>query len=227
MMSRKRCKGNTALHISELQAAIEGKRVAVVGNAKQTLEGEGRLPIDDYDYVIRFNRAMVGTRLGAKTDLLVLAQIGIQQHILSTVRPELILWTRPQKFQEIPKSHDYLNHCDNVIILPKDLLFGLHSDFGTLELKSVGNMMLPKRRVPSTGFIGLWYLLEHCSPASVDIWGFDFWESRSTSSPERATPGPHDYGLERAKLYGMGGFKFIDPKHNDPNQGEIVKKYLK
>ena len=214
------------LKLNVNRAMVKGKKVALIGNAKRTIyNSDGSpnkepLPIDNhYDVIVRLNMAMVGTRLGARTDILGLAQRNICQHVLTRVRPMWILWTRPEDFRDFPPEMEWLRDTINVAILPKPFLTWLQTKMGTTKKASGPSHMSPGRRVPSTGLLMLLWLLRDCEPAWVDVWGFDFWKSGTTSTPERSYPGPHDYQMERAILFAQRGWTWIDPSHNDPERG--------
>lgn len=206
---------NRKMNLESIKECVYGKHIAVVGNARALVEnGTDKLPIDDYEVVVRINKPVISNRTGFRTDVLFLAQRNAESHIVNTVKPTWICWTRPEAFQDIPKSHIWLTTQPNVAVIPKDFLFAVHKRFGTKKATGVASMD-QNRRVPSTGFLTLWYLFRECEPKWVDVWGFDFWLSGTTSTPGRSHPGPHDYPMERSILMGEKSWGWVDPRHND------------
>lgn len=158
---------------AELFSRLAGKSVALVGNARALLEAGQAAEIDAYDIVIRMNKAPgLGTPGGGyKIDWI--ATAGLTPHnVLPTV---LWLGRRVRK-------------------VPYDLLMsGRLFVYSSLHRGALSETLTARA---STGVMAVELLLR--SPArSIDLFGFDFYESRSLSGEQTLETAPHAYGEER------------------------------
>lgn len=169
----------TARDISALRSLFHAQSVAVVGNSR-ALSGSSHGPqIDSGSIVVRFNHAQMHSPIshGSKTDVLV-TSVAIDHQRLRTINPKYLLAMSPRrKFNFAVSSH-------------KELYLNSISEYN--KILSETNI---KR--PTTGLMML-HFLKHSEASSVDIFGFDFYRSRSSSGCQTIDTTPHDYALEEA-----------------------------
>ncbi|MFO1175632.1 MAG: glycosyltransferase family 29 protein [Paracoccaceae bacterium] len=162
-----------------LMAALDGKRVALVGNARALAGQAHGAEIDAADLVIRINRAPMPSAVshGTRTDWLALAT-GIGGVELDRIRPGRILWM----------SHKRKRLPWRVAASPG---FYLHPQAEFLRLK--GTLGAP----PTTGLM----MIDLCAAsglAGLALYGFDFFASLSLTGSRSAAQVPHDFAAERA-----------------------------
>ena len=164
---------------ADLLAEIQGKRVALVGNARSLTERDEGAEIDTADLVIRINRApMPASRThGTRTDWLALAtSIGAED--LDRVRPGRILWMS-HKRKRLPWA---LAQSDGFYLHPL-------SDWAALR----DRLGAP----PTTGLMMI-DLLAASGLASLRLHGFDFFASLSLTGSRGVDQVPHDFTAEKA-----------------------------
>lgn len=162
-----------------LMAALEGRRVALVGNARALAGQAHGAEIDAADLVIRINRAPMPSAVshGTRTDWLALAT-GIGGVELDRIRPGRILWM----------SHKRKRLPWRVATSPG---FYLHPLAAFRRLKST--LGAP----PTTGLM----MIDLCAAsglAALTLYGFDFFASLSLTGSRSAAQVPHDFAAERA-----------------------------
>lgn len=162
-----------------LMAALEGRRVALVGNARALAGQAHGAEIDAADLVIRINRAPMPSAAshGTRTDWLALAT-GIGGAELDRIRPGRILWM----------SHKRKRLPWRVATSPG---FYLHPLAAFRRLKST--LGAP----PTTGLM----MIDLCAAsglAGLTLYGFDFFASLSLTGSRSAAQVPHDFAAERA-----------------------------
>ncbi len=162
---------------TELMADLEGRRVALVGNARSLSERDEGAEIDRADLVIRINRApMPASRThGTRTDWLALATL-IGAEDLDRVRPRRMLWM----------SHKRKRLSWRVATSPGFYLHPL-PDWRALA----DTLGAP----PTTGLM-LIDLLATSGLAELRLHGFDFFASLSLTGSRRADQVPHDFATE-------------------------------
>lgn len=162
----------------QLLAKLSRKRVAVVGNARsldQTMRGA---EIDGHDIVIRFNRAPIVAVAshGARTDWLA-TSVHVDGHRLVQLGVEQLLWMTPRH----RKLNEDMLKVDQLYIHPI-------KDASSLAKRA-------KVDRPTTGL----YIIDLLSKSdcrSVDLYGFDFYKSQSSSGHQTTENTPHSYNLE-------------------------------
>lgn len=157
----------------ELFSRLDGKSVALVGNARALIETCQGSEIDAFDIVIRMNKAPGLGSAGSGSKIDWIATSGQTQHdVLPTV-----LWVG-RRVRKVP--YDLL--VSGRLFVYSSVRRGALSE--TLTARA------------STGVMTVELLLR--SPArSVDLFGFDFYESRSLSGEQTLETAPHAYGEER------------------------------
>lgn len=164
---------------ASLLATLQGKSVALIGNARSLADRTEGAAIDGADLVIRINRAPMPSALshGSRTDWLALAtSIGADD--LDRIRPARLLWMSHKR-----KRLDW-----RIATSPGFYLHPL-PDYQRLR----DRLMAP----PTTGLMMI-DLLAASDLARLDLYGFDFFTSLSLTGSRTADQVPHDFAAERA-----------------------------
>ncbi len=163
---------------ADLAAALAGRTVALVGNARALSQHNHGSAIDASDIVIRINRApMPSSRThGTRTDWLALAT-ALGAADLDRIRPRRILWMSPKR-----KRLAYA-----VATMPG---FYLH------PILDIARLSETLGAPPTTGLMMI-DLLARFDPARVTLYGFDFFASLSLTGSRTAAQVPHDFSAER------------------------------
>lgn len=162
-----------------LLADLEGKSVALVGNARSLAEARHGATIDAADLVIRINRAPMPApeSHGRRTDWLALA-VRLPDEDRARLDPARFLWMSPKR-----KRLDWRTATSPG--------FYLHPlpDYHALK----DRLAAP----PTTGAMMIDLLLRS-RLSSLTLYGFDFFASQSLSGRRTAQQVPHDFGAEAA-----------------------------
>lgn len=164
---------------ADLLADLEGKSVALIGNARSLAETRHGAAIDAADMVIRINRAPMpaAESHGTRTDWLALA-VRLPDDDLARIAPRRILWMSPKRkrlgFRIAQGNGFYLHPL---------------ADYQTLK----DRLAAP----PTTGAMMIDLLLRS-RLSSLTLHGFDFFASQSLSGSRTADQVPHDFGAEAA-----------------------------
>ena len=161
-----------------LLAELEGKTVAVVGNARSLASRRFGDDIDAHDIVVRFNRVPIVTRLshGYRTDW-VATGVPITQERLTSLGASRLLWLSA-----------YRRKMTRETIAVKQLYLHPVGDIGSLARRATVER-------PSTGLTAL-DLLSKSKLASATLYGFDFYHSQSASSHQTIENAPHAFDKE-------------------------------
>ncbi|WP_347139232.1 glycosyltransferase family 29 protein [Paracoccus sp. SSK6] len=162
-----------------LLADLEGKALALIGNARSLAEGRQGAAIDAADLVIRINRAPMPApeSHGTRTDWLALA-VRLPDQDRARLSPARLLWMSPKRkrldWQTATSPGFYLHPLEDYRAL-KDRL---------AAPPTTGAMMID--------------LLLRAPLSSLTLYGFDFFASQSLSGRRTADQVPHDFGAEAA-----------------------------
>ncbi|WP_299360739.1 glycosyltransferase family 29 protein [uncultured Paracoccus sp.] len=173
-----------------LLAALDGQRVALVGNARAFADQRHGAAIDSADLVIRINRAPMPSREshGQRTDWLALAT-RLRAADRTRLSPARILWMSPKR-----KRLDWQTaHSPGFYLHPP-------ADYAAL----VQRLGAP----PTTGAMTIELALRS-RLARLDLYGFDFFASQSLSGRRQAAQVPHDFAAEAAWAAGLAA---ADPR---------------
>ena len=164
---------------ADLLAALKGKRVALVGNARSLADRAEGIEIDGADLVIRINRApMPASRThGTRTDWLALAT-SIAEADLERLGASRLLWMS-HKRKRLPWR------------VATSRGFYLHPQRDWAQLRN--RLGAP----PTTGLMMI-DLLAQSELASLRLHGFDFFASLSLTGSRRADQVPHNFTAEHA-----------------------------
>ena len=169
---------------AELLAALKGKTVALVGNARALSGTRQGAEIDAHDVVIRINLAPMpdAASHGTRTDWLGLA-VRLPRAERARIKPGRILWMSHKR-----KRLDYTSaHSRGFYLHPLTDYAALRDDL---------------RAAPTTGAM-LIDLLLRSDLARLDLYGFDFFASQSLSGSRTAEQVPHDFSTEAAWVEGL------------------------
>lgn len=163
---------------SSMLAALSGRSVALVGNARSLANGMAGAEIDAHDLVIRINRAPMPspTSHGSHTDWLALA-VRMGATDLAALDPHLTLWMS-HKRKRLPWA-------------------AVTRRFYLYPQAEIGRLWAKLGAQPTTGLM-LIDLLAGSQASRIDLYGFDFFRSLSLSGHRAAAQVPHDFAAERA-----------------------------
>ena len=162
-----------------LLADLEGRSVALIGNARALAQTRQGAAIDAADLVIRINRAPMPSPAshGTRTDWLALA-VRLPDEDRARLSPSRILWMSPKR-----KRLDWQTATS-----PGFYLHPL-GDYRALK----DRLAAP----PTTGAMMIELLLRS-QLARLTLHGFDFFASQSLSGRRTADQVPHDFVAEAA-----------------------------
>lgn len=161
----------------DLLAALTGKHVALVGNARALAETRHGAAIDAADLIIRINLAPMPSAEshGSRTDWLALA-VRLKPAERVRLDPRRILWMSPKR-----KRLDWASASSPGFYLhPLEDYHALKEGLGAPP--TTGAMMID--------------LLLRSDLASLTLYGFDFFASQSLSGRRTADQVPHDFSSE-------------------------------
>jgi len=160
---------------SDLVQYLNNKRIALLGNAKSILETEK--DFSNYQIVIRMNDSNPKGKekyIGDKTNILVLST-PLSKETIKEFNAKYVFWATPKNRSKIEYDFCYdLKDWEKL--------------FNTLR----GNR-------PSTGCMIFDYLINHIDFESLDLFGFDFWETPTWYTGDIRT-GPHNQDFEKAYI---------------------------
>ncbi|MDO5605248.1 MAG: glycosyltransferase family 29 protein [Paracoccus sp. (in: a-proteobacteria)] len=164
---------------ARLLAEAGGRSVALIGNARALADGRAGAEIDAHDLVVRINLAPTPTPQshGMRTDWLGLAT-RLPTAERNRINPGRILWMSHKR-----KRLDWRSaHSPGFYLHPQ-------TDYQMLK-DEIGAQ-------PTTGAL-LIALLLRSDLTQLDLYGFDFFASKSLSGSRNAQQVPHDFSAESA-----------------------------
>ena len=161
-----------------LKKDIDGKSVAIIGNARSMQLAKNGIRIDSADVIIRINSAPIPSEVshGQRTDWHALA-IRNSASLRSRIKPSRYLWMSHKR-----KRLDWKTASSSGFFLFSP------SDFKRLS-DNIGSR-------PSTGLM-LIDLIERSTAKHVELFGFDFFASLSLTGSRTADQVPHDFEAEK------------------------------
>lgn len=166
--------------LGRLHPKIDGKSVALIGNATALLTSGAGPAIDSHDCVVRFNYGFVKTpqNQGSRTDLVV-ASGSIKPNLLAAgFQGVQLIWVTGRRYR---MRSGFLRRIDELAIVPIDRARTLGEQLGGA--------------LPSSGLVMIWTIRTLFSPASITLYGFDW---KRTPSHYTHLMGPHDWAAEAA-----------------------------
>ena len=162
-----------------MHAALAGKSVVVVGNARSLLESDFGTEIDQHDIIIRLNKGFVikPDAQGSRTDMVGLTPELSEAEVAEKFAPGYWLML-------IPKMRHYR------VFRPAYVRQTLFYPFRWW----LADRILIGRR-PSSGFMAISWLLRLGAARSITLYGFDFGVTETYYNPEGYRT-PHDFPAE-------------------------------
>ncbi len=164
---------------TQLQIDLQGKSIAIVGNARSLSARGFGSAIDAADIVIRMHAAPLVTSLshGSKTDWLALA-MPVPEKTICDRSPKRLLW--------MAKKRKRLRWR-----------FARRKGFYLHPVPEWERMQDTLGAPPTTGVM-LIDLVARSNAGKIDLYGFDFFASLSLSGRRRADQVPHNFAAEKA-----------------------------
>ena len=161
----------------DLLARLDGREVALVGNARALADGDKGAQIDAADVVVRINRAPLPATAshGTRTDWLALA-MRLPDADRARLNPGRILWMSPKR----KRLDRQTAHQPGFYLHPLADHDALKNTLGA---------------PPSTGMMAIELILR-AAVRSLTLYGFDFFTSKSLSGSRSAEQVPHDFAAE-------------------------------
>jgi hypothetical protein len=221
---------------TEVEQAIAGKRIAIVGSGPGALENAPGF-VDSHDLVVRVNNYKTGAAAGFRCDVhysFYGSSIRKTAEELKADGARLCLCKCPDaKFME--SEWHRLNHKPHgvdfrYIYRDRKSWWFCDTYVPTVE-EFVASFDLLQRHIPSTGFSALLLALS-CSPASIYLTGFDFFSSMRHNVDEPWRPGNpsdpigHAPELERRWLARHLDLVSLDPALTAIMQKEVSSAVL-
>ena len=171
--------GAWSLPKTALYGDLAGRKVAIVGNARALSHTDLGPWIDQADIVIRLNSASISSAEshGAQTDWLAIST-PVSRAILQARDPRRILWMTPRR-KRLPYR----------IATDPGFYLGKRADWTDLR-RRLGS-------APTTGLMIIDFVVRS-SASWVELYGFDFFSSKSLSGRRSSKQVPHDFDRERA-----------------------------
>ena len=145
--------------LAEIQEFCRDKRICLLGNANSILDKEK--DIDSYDIVGRMNRGTPSGKerfIGSRTDIFFLSTHMSGENILGSFNPRFIVW---------------MTICHRLASswVMKNAIQNPAKDWRALHKELSIN--------PTTGMMALNFMLKHIDFKSLDIFGFDFFTTKT------------------------------------------------
>ncbi len=163
----------------KLTSLVDGKKVALVGNAKSLFGRNLGAEIDAHDVVIRLNRGFVidASQQGSRTDIVGTARaLSLEQ--LNQFNPMLVYWLFWRRWR-IPSWNN--------------------ETWNKLEIVPIENWRASNRqtsRRPTSGFVMAYSLAHFSKPSLINLYGFDFYSSGNFYRGDKISRA-HDHSNER------------------------------
>jgi len=157
---------------------IEGKTVAIVGNARSLAAKDYGPAIDEHDVVVRFNRVPIVSRKshGFKTNW-VATSVPVSQRRLDDLGADRLLWLSARR-RKMPSE----------TIAVQNLYVHSTKQIRSLEMRAGVSRA-------TTGITAI-DLLSRSGLLKATLFGFDFYRSQSSSSHQTAVEAPHAFDRE-------------------------------
>ncbi len=163
-----------------MMQTLDGKRVAIAGNAHSLANGEAGAAIDAADLVVRFNRApILHTRShGSRTDWIATG-IPLTPETIAQRGASALVWCAA------------LHRLPGWMYGRRDLFL-----YPSARRTTLGLTLGAKA---STGFMMI-DMVARSKAARVQLFGFDFFQTLSSSGHRNAREVPHDFAAEQEKV---------------------------
>ena len=173
----------TASQLKELNASLDGKSVAIVGNSKALSENTFGADIDNHDVVIRINRApIISFESHGKKTTWITTSVPISRGLVDSRGVKTIIWGT-SKVYGAPLW--FLSRKRKVVYLERPSF--LASFFGWF--------LSEKKPRLSTGF-KIVNFVAASNANTIDLYGFDGFSSNSLSGNHSKLSAPHNFDEE-------------------------------
>lgn len=170
-----------------LRKYVNGKTVAIIGNASSLIDKNLGNEIDEADIVIRINLGVVSksSAQGSRCDILGISLPLSSDKVDDLFAPKFIIWLTPRwKHFSLRSS----NHLEKTTFYPKSCW---EKDFKKLKAR------------PSSGYMLINFFTRILTPKTVKIYGFDFGKSQTLTDLPRKRPAQHDFAREQVLILEM------------------------
>lgn len=167
--------------MERIQDICRGKRIAIVGNAESLQSLTKANEIDAHDVVVRMNKGvmaspdMLSKHLGYRCDIYAFSGKGYApEEAHQTEKPSVSVWMTTRKREKAP---------EHVEFFPEKMWNNLQ-----MELATLSNVETEKEIRPSTGLMVVYMILKGVDYKWVDIYGFDFWQTKTFYNKKTINP---------------------------------------
>lgn len=167
--------------MKRIQDICQGKKIAIVGNAESLQSLTKADEIDAHDVVIRMNKGvmaspeMLSKHLGHKCDIYTFSGKGYApEEAHQTEKPRVSVWMTTRKREKAP---------EHVEFFPEKMWSDLQ-----MELAALSKVEAEKVIRPSTGLMVVYMILKGVDYKWVDIYGFDFWQTKTFYNKKTINP---------------------------------------
>lgn len=169
--------GRSSSSIDDLEKGMDGKRIAIVGNARALAQASFGAEIDECDLVIRINRAPMPSveSHGARTDWLALAT-RLPRDQFDALGAERLIWMSHKR----KRLQLWMAQTAGFNLFPNAQYEALKANLGAQ---------------PTTGAMLIDFATQS-NASEIHLFGFDFFSSLSLSGRRDAASVPHDFASE-------------------------------
>ncbi len=169
---------------SAVAKIMQGKSVAIVGNARSLSASTSGEEIEACDIIVRLNAApgLSARSHGARTTLLAVSK-AVSKARLRQLQPDMLLWMTPRHWYQAVRMHF---SGVPVCYFQKAWWTGLSARLNGAR--------------PSTGMMTVDMMTCLGTFRELKLFGFDFFQSGSLSVRRSSAPIPHDFAQEREMI---------------------------
>lgn len=193
--------------LDELQFLCEGKSIAIVGNAQSLFTQKRAAEIDAHDIVVRMNKSVlaepsVQAVIGFRCDIYTASGVGLvplEYH--RTQQPQTCYYMTTRKRETAPTYFNFF---------PEEMWE---------ELQRELCLNKDEEARPSTGIMTIYMILKTVKYKQVDIYGFDFWNTKTFYNPTLSVAATHNPSYEKEYVEKLlkqhDNVNFIGVKHEN------------
>ena len=179
---------NITLKEDVFKEFFNNKSIAIIGNAQSLFDQELGKEIDAHDIVIRMNSGLIKDpkSQGNKTTIWASSFPLKEKEINEKFNPKYVFWITP-KLSVKPVYSISLHK--KMFMLPFFIWESLYQKLDETR--------------PTTGLSIIYFVLEYCNAKKVDLYGFDFFETKSFYLEKIRTDTPHDFLKEKNFVHSL------------------------
>lgn len=173
---------------NEFKNFFNNKSIAIVGNAQSLFDQSLGVEIDSHDIVIRMNSGIIKEpkSQGNKTTIWASSFPLKESEINEKFNPKYVFWITPKL--SVKPIYSISLH-KKMFMLPFFIWENLYQKLNQTR--------------PTTGLSIIYFVLEHCKTKKVDLYGFDFFETKSFYLEKIRTDTPHDFLKEKNFVFSL------------------------